>query len=216
MIQLIVFDMDGTLTDSRGIITAYANRTLAHYSRPPLPREKILCHVGYGATALLEGVMKEAGLQADVHEVFRYYDSLYNENPAYQVEPYPKVLEMLSALRDRDITRVVLSNRPHHQTLLITGAVLQGHLDQVFGQRAGIPMKPDPTALQMILKDHQRMPKECLYVGDMHFDVDVAKNAGVRSVGCCWGIGGFSQVEHADFVIENPMDLLKVVDQLNR
>ncbi|PWM41162.1 MAG: hypothetical protein DBX52_02075 [Clostridiales bacterium] len=216
MIQLIAFDMDGTLTDSRGIITAYINRTLAHYGRPPLPAGRILKHVGYGARALLEGVMQEASLQADPEELFRYYDALYRADPSYQVEPYPKIPEMLAELGARGIRRAVLSNRPHQQTLLITGAVLNGCLDEVYGQRAGIPMKPDPAGLRLLLRENGCPESGCLYVGDMHYDVEAARAAGVRSVGCSWGIGGFSQVESADFVISHPLELLDIVDQLNR
>ena len=89
---------------------------------------------------------------------------------------------------------------------------LSGLLDEVYGQREGIPMKPDPAALHTILKENGVSLEECLYVGDMHFDIDVATNAGVQSVGCAWGLGGYEQVKNADYVIENAMDLLKILE----
>lgn len=211
MIKLIAFDMDGTLTDTTRMIPAIVNKTITHYGAEPLPAERILCHVGHGARNLLLGVMQECGLQVEIDEIFAYYDSLYDEDPSPLVDTYEGIEEMLAALGEKGIRRVVLSNRPHNQTLLICNGKLKGYLDEVYGQREGIPMKPDPTALHMILKDNGVKPEECLYMGDMHFDVDVAKNAGVRSVGCVWGLGGEEQVKAADYVIRKPMELLDII-----
>ncbi len=211
MIKLIAFDMDGTLTDTTRMIPAIVNKTIAHYGKEPLPAERILCHVGHGARNLLLGVMEECGLQVDIEEIFAYYDGLYQDDPSPLVDLYDGVKEMLDTLGERGIRRVVLSNRPHNQTLQICSGKLTGYLDEVYGQREGIPMKPDPTALHMILKENGVKLEECLYMGDMHFDVDVAKNAGVRSVGCTWGLGGEEQVKNADFVIRKPMDLLAII-----
>ncbi len=211
MIKLIAFDMDGTLTDSGNLITAYANQTLAHYGKGPLPPEKIHCYVGAGAKYLLAGIFKEAGLEVTADEAYPYYDSLYNNVPPALVTAYEGVKELLAALGEKGVRRVVLSNRPHNQTCRICEAVLDGHLDEVYGQREGIPMKPDPTALHAILKENGVALEECLYVGDMHYDMDVAINAGVKSVGCVWGLGGYEQVKNADFVVEKPLDILKVL-----
>ncbi len=216
MIKLIAFDMDGTLTDTSRMIPAIVNKTLAHYAKEPLPAEKILCHVGDGARNLLLGVMGECGLQVDIEEIFGYYDSLYQEDPSPLIDLYDGTEEMLRSLGERGIRRVVLSNRPHKQTVLICGKKLPGLLDEVYGQREGIPMKPDPTALHQILKENSVALEECLYVGDMHFDVDVAKNAGVRSVGCLWGLGGEKQLENADFLIKNPLELLELIEKDER
>ncbi len=211
MIKLIAFDMDGTLTDTTRMIPAIINKTLAHYGKEPLPAERVLCHVGHGAVNLLKGVMEECGLTADMDEINAYYSSLYNEDPSPLIDLYEGIEETLAALGEKGIRRVVLSNRPHHQTTLICGKKLPGLLDEVYGQREGIPMKPDPTALHQILRENGVSLEECLYVGDMHFDIDVAKNAGVRSVGCTWGLGGESQVKNADFVLQKPLELLEII-----
>ena len=211
MIKLIAFDMDGTLTDTTRMIPAIVNKAIAHYGKAPLPAERILCHVGHGAKNLLKGVMEECGLAVDIEEINAYYASLYDEDPSPLIDLYEGTEEMLRALGERGIRRVVLSNRPHAQTVLICGKKLPDLLDEVYGQREGIPMKPDPTALHQILKENGVALEECLYMGDMHFDVDVAKNAGVRSVGCTGGLGGIEQVKSADFVIEKPLELLEII-----
>ncbi len=210
MIKLIAFDMDGTLTDSTRIITTAVNTTLGeYYNCPPLRQEQVIPHVGFGAKSLLKGICGEAGLDADIEEMFLHYDKVYSELPPELAVPYPGIREMLEALGAKGIRRVVLSNRPHNQTLRIAGSLLGDCLDEIYGQREGIPMKPDPTALHMILKENQCSLEECLYMGDMHFDINVAKNAGVRSVGCPWGFGGIEQMKEADILLEHPMDLLK-------
>ena len=143
-----------------------------------------------------------------------YYDSLFQKDPAYTVTPYDGVKEMLLGLKEKGIRRIVFSNRPHPQTLLITKATLDGYLDEVYGHREGYPKKPDPTVLNEIMKENGCTPEECLYVGDMLFDMNVAKNAGVSSVGCPWGIGGIEQVKEADYLLEKPLDLLDVVERI--
>lgn len=214
MIKLVVFDMDGTLTDTTTIIPTYVNRALMHYGAQPVPPKTVLSFVGYGGMDLLQNCIKVAGLDKTAEEIFPYYDSLFQADPAYTVTPYDGVKEMLTALKEKGIHRVVFSNRPHPQTLLITDATLSGYLDEVYGHREGFPKKPDPTVLHTIIKENNCKLDECLYVGDMTFDMEVAKNAGVRSVGCPWGIGGLEQVRNADFLIEKPLDLLKVVDSI--
>ncbi len=215
MIKLIVFDMDGTLTDTTTIIPTYVNKALMyHGAAEPVPAEKVLSFVGFGGMDLLQKCINEAKLDITPEEVFPYYDSLFQADPAYTVKPYDGVKEMLEALEAKGIRRVVFSNRPHPQTLLITDATLKGYLDEVYGHREGFPKKPDPTVLQAIMKENNCALDECLYVGDMMFDMDVAKNAGVRSVGCPWGIGGMEQVQCADYLIERPLDLLKVVESI--
>lgn len=212
MIKLIAFDMDGTLTDSGKLITTFANQVLAHYGKDPLPAKLIHSYVGAGAKYLLQGVLDEAGAKVSADEAYGYYDDLYAGVTPDLVSAYDGVKEMLAALGEKGIRRVVLSNRPHNQTCRICEVALPGLLDEVYGQREGIPMKPDPTALHTILKENGVALEECLYVGDMHFDMNVAINAGVKSVGCVWGLGGYEQVKNADYVIENAMDILKILE----
>lgn len=212
MIKLIAFDMDGTLTDSGKLIAAFANQVLAHYGKQPLSAERIHSYVGAGAKYLLQGVLKEAGSEVTAEQAYPYYDSLYADIPAGLVSAYDGIKELLTALGERGIRRVILSNRPHNQTCRICEVALAGLLDEVYGQREGIPMKPDPTALHTILKENDVAPEECLYVGDMHFDVDVAINAGVKSVGCVWGLGGYEQVKSADYVVGKATDILKILE----
>lgn len=211
MIKLIAFDMDGTLTDSGKLITTFANQVLAHYGKPPLPAKLIHSYVGAGAKYLLQGVLDEAGAKVSAEEAYAYYDELYEGVTPDLVSAYDGVKELLAALGEIGIRRVVLSNRPHNQTCRICEVALPGYLDEVYGQREGIPMKPDPTALHTILKENGVALDECLYVGDMHFDMDVAINAGVKSVGCVWGLGGYEQVKNADYVVETPLDILKTL-----
>lgn len=214
MIKLIAFDMDGTLVDSTGIITTNVNRTLAHYGYPPLPAEKILIHVGHGAINLLKGISAEAGLEADPQEMFEIYDTFYTPDKIPAAEPYEGICEMLEALGERGIRRVVLSNRPHSQTCPIVATTLPNLLDEVYGQREGIPMKPDPAALNMILEQNGCKKEECIYMGDMRFDVHVAKNASVYGVACDWGLGTKEEIADADFVISKADQLLEIIDQI--
>ena len=214
MIKLIAFDMDGTLVDSTGIITTNVNRTLAHYGFAPLPPEKILIHVGHGAINLLKGISAEAGAEIDPQEMFAVYDTFYTPDKIPAAIPYPGIEEMLEELGKRGVRRVVLSNRPHSQTCPIVASTLPSLLDEVYGQREGIPMKPDPTALKMILDANGCTEEECIYMGDMRFDVHVAKNAGVIGVACDWGLGTREEISDADFVISKAEELLKIVDEI--
>ena len=211
MVKLIAFDMDGTLTDSRKMITAFINKTIAHYGRPPLPDETILRYVGLGAKYLLHETMRESGFSAPIEEIYGYYDALYKDIPAGLVAPFPGVAELLKALGDRGIIRMVLSNRPHTQTVKVIADVLPGLVDETYGQRDGIPMKPDPAALNQILAERNVAREDCMYVGDMQYDIEHARNAGVTAVGCVWGLGKEEDLLGADHLLKKPLEILDLI-----
>ena len=103
------------------------------------------------------------------------------------VAPYPGILETLQALKEQGMQLGVLSNKPDNMAQYIVGDLFGGLIHQAHGQRAGIPTKPDPTAVLHMAADFGVDPSRVLYVGDSGVDMQTGRNAGMHPCGVLWG-----------------------------
>lgn len=213
MKKAVIFDLDGTLADTLSSITYFANEALKTYGLSPISKDRYRYLVGNGAAKLVQGMLKESGdpeLQL-YHQVSQLYNSSYDENPLFLASPYPGILDLLQQLSDHGIKTAVLSNKPHSTTVQIVRQLFpQDQISLCFGQREGIPRKPDPAGVFAILKEWNLKPEDCLYVGDTCTDMQTGHNAGITTVGVLWGFRDRAELEenHADHIIAEPSQLL--------
>lgn len=207
-----IFDLDGTLVDTLGSISYFANRALEKYGFQPIDREKYRYLVGNGAKKLVWRMLRENGSerQEDFDRVLPYYNQSYDDAPTYLAEPYPGIRELLSDLKRSGIRLGVLSNKPHSTTCQIIDALFEkGTFDIVYGQREGVPLKPDPTALLEMLRQLGAAPEECVYCGDTATDMQTGKAAGTFTVGVLWGFRDREELlkNHADAIVSSAGEL---------
>ena len=121
--------------------------------------------------------------------------------------------ETLAALKTKGIRLAVLSNKPHYATLPICHHLFDDMMDCVQGQTEGIPVKPDPTGLQFVLKTLQVSPEDCVYVGDSDVDMLTGKQGGMLTVGVSWGFREEEELRQsgADVLIHHPQELLQLL-----
>ena len=197
-VKAVIFDMDGTVANTLASIAGFGNAALKAHGFPEIETERYRQLVGNGADVLMRRMLAAAGAPGDeatVQALRKTYDELYESDPTRLVEPYPGILELLRAVRKAGVKTAVLSNKPDNMTCFIADALFPGLFDIVHGQRAGIPKKPDPTAVRALCAELGVTPEDCLYVGDSGVDMQTGANAGIVTVGVTWGFRGADELK---------------------
>ncbi len=209
--RLIVFDLDGTLVDSRADLAASANHLRAVWSLPPLPEEEVGKLVGHGLGKLVRGLLSIE----DAHEVERGMDVFrrhYREHCLDRTRLYEGVLETLASLDGRAMA--VVTNKPKSFTdQILAGLGIASRFGLVLGADSTPKRKPDPMPILVSMERLGAAPGETLVVGDSDTDVIAGKAAGARTCGVTYGIGDVAVLRaHApDHLIDRFADLLGVV-----
>ena len=211
-IHAFIFDLDGTLADTVEDIAAAVNRALVHHGAAPHPLSAFRAFVGAGAENLIARALGE-GSPLAVTDVLATYRQVYAEEMFKRSRPFPGVESLLEALVARGHPVAVLSNKPHAATVnMVEGLFGRFRLAPVFGDRPGVPRKPDPLSALEVAALLGREPAGCLFVGDTGIDMETASRAGMVGVGVTWGF----RPEELDrsgarHVVSRPEDILRLV-----
>ena len=211
--KLILFDLDGTLTDTVDNLTSCVNHVMQVFSHPEKTRDEVREAVGNGVRILLKTTLpapvSEEYLDACVAEYMRYYPEHWMD----YVKPYDGISALLDALKSRGFVLACLSNKPDAATKAICKTFFDGQIAHAFGERSGIPRKPDEKSVSSVLDELGFTREETLYVGDSEVDVKTAQNAGHFGVFCTWGFRSEAQLRAAGAqrLIHTPKELLAFV-----
>ena len=214
MKKAVIFDLDGTLSDSIASIKFSADKTLAEFGYGPFTEKQYKYFVGDGAANLIKRALAAGGDEklSCFEAAYARYREIFQEYCMYQVKPYDGIRELLAALKQRGLKIAVLSNKPHDQTIDVIDTLFgKNYFDVVQGQKEGIPIKPDPAGVFSILTELGGIqPQEILYLGDTATDMKTGKSAGAFTVGALWGFRERTELEeaHADAIISEPLALL--------
>ncbi len=213
MKKAVVFDLDGTLSDSIASIKYCADRALKPFGYGPFSEKEYMYFVGDGAANLIRRALTAAGDEKLTHfeEVFALYREYFAVDCMYKVKPYDGICRLLDELKQRDVRLAVLSNKPHAQTLDVVHTLFgRGYFDVLQGQQEGLPIKPDPAGVFEICRQLGLKGEELLYLGDTATDMRTGKGAGAFTVGALWGFRERAELEQAgaDALITHPQELL--------
>ena len=211
--NVCIFDLDGTLTDTLASLTYSVNETLKEMGLSPITAEQCRSFVGNGARVLIEKALAAVGLpdKSRLEEEMEIYGRIFDANCTYLVTPYEGVRDMLVEMKEQGMKLGVLSNKPHRQTVKVVREIFgEGMFDCVQGQQEGIARKPDPEGVYRLMDALKVSKEECLYVGDSEVDIQTGKNAGVRTIGVAWGFRTREILEAAgaEMIIDTPVELM--------
>lgn len=205
--RLLVFDLDGTLVDSKEDLARSVNHTMAALGLPVLPMRAICSFVGDGVTMLLRRAIGEE--RADrFPEARKVFLAHYREHLLDRTRPYPGVLESLAS-HGAGYRLAVLTNKPIGMThAILDGLFPPGTFREVRGGDSFATKKPDPEGLIDIMASEHASPEETLMVGDSSNDVRAGDAAGVATCGVTYGLGAHGFVQFPpDFTIDRFPDL---------
>lgn len=215
MKELIIFDLDGTLLNT---IEDLANSTNYALRKNGFPEHKIAEYnffVGNGINklferALPEGVKTKENILKIRNEFLIHYDK-HNTDAS---KPYPGIPDLLEALKQKKYMMAVASNKYHTATLKLVNHYFPNiPFIVVFGQREGIPTKPDPTIVHEIISIAKSTSAKTLYIGDSGVDIQTAQNAGVENIGVTWGFRPMEELEalKPNYIVNQAEDILELV-----
>jgi len=185
----ILFDLDGTLLNTLEDLANAVNDALDASDLPTHPVDAYRYFIGEGAKNLIKNALPPVHRTEEMIQscLARFRDN-YERTWDNTTRPYDGVPEMLTALQSRGIEFAVLSNKPNDFTRKCVEQLLPSwRFSCIFGQREGVPRKPDPAAALEIARIFQRAPADMLYVGDSGTDMQTAVAAEMFPVGALWG-----------------------------
>jgi phosphoglycolate phosphatase len=217
-IRLLVFDLDGTLIDSRLDLIHSVNAMLQHIGRPALDGHVIASYVGDGAPALVRRAIGDTNDEALFRAAMEYFLGYYRIHKLDHTTVYAGLAETLAALADpsrsnpsKGVRRqmAVLSNKPVNPSRDIVQALGLGEFFvRIYGGNSFLTKKPDPLGVQTILHETGVAADEALIIGDSSIDVLTGRNAGMWTCGVTYGFAPHSLEEvPPDVLIETPREL---------
>ncbi|NQU10471.1 HAD-IA family hydrolase [bacterium] len=215
--QAVMFDLDGTLVDSLADLANAVNHALITLGCPTHPLAAYRQFVGDGARALCVRALP-ADREDLVEETVRLMREHYEAHWSDLTHPYPGILALVGALRQRGLRLAVLSNKPDGFTKQIVTRYFPGEpFHAVRGQLSHLPLKPDPTTARQIAAELGVPPGQWLYLGDTNTDMRTAHAAGMHAVGVLWGFRDRAELEDsgAADILTEPGELLGLLDSQN-
>lgn len=211
MKKLVIFDLDGTLLNTIADLANSTNYALKVLGYPIHEPDKYNFMVGNGINKLFERALPDGEkIEENVLRVRQEFVPYYDQHNADKSRPYPGVTELLETLQTAGMQLAVASNKYQAATeKLIAHYFPNIKFTAVFGQREGIPVKPDPIIVKEILQIAKVQEEETLYVGDSGVDMQTAINAGVTSCGVTWGFRPRTELEsfHPDHIVDNAEEI---------
>ncbi len=193
-----MFDLDGTLIDSRRDLADSANEMLAGYGAAPLDDDRIVSMVGCGAPTLVKRVMTAAEVEAPVEDALARFLAAYDARLTHHTRAYDGIPGLLDEVQSRGTAMALLTNKPLDQSMRILDAFgLSRHFQWAVGGDGPWPRKPKPDGIRFLMREAGAAASETVLIGDSTIDLQTARNAGVRICLARYGFG-FADVPQAD------------------
>jgi phosphoglycolate phosphatase len=215
-IRLLIFDLDGTLIDSRIDLANSVNAMLRQYDRHELPMEVIATYVGDGAPTLVRRALGDPEDETFLQQALAFFLAYYREHKLDNTQLYRGIREALTALARNSVGAprklAILSNKPVNPSRQIVQALgLADFFGQIYGGNSFSTKKPDPLGAQTLLEENGCRGDETLLIGDTDIDVLTARNAGLWSCGVNYGFAPHTlETAPPDILLDHPSELAQL------
>ena len=211
--EAVIFDLDGTIIDTIDGIGYAANLALKKFGYKPCDRAFYVSAIGNGARALIaKAIGPDSADETLVTKVLEYFLNEYENHWEVNLKVYDGMIELIDQLLKKGIKIGVNTNKPN----AIAQKIVRSFFDdekiiEIVGSQKAFPNKPNPTGTLQTLEHIQANPEKSFYIGDSIVDIQTAKNAGMPCIICTWGYGDPKEFTDADFIVNHPSEILKLV-----
>jgi phosphoglycolate phosphatase len=215
--DLVIFDLDGTLIDSKRDLACAVNAARANSGMEPLEDELVFSYVGEGAPVLIRRALGPGATGDQVQSALAFFLAYYNDHMIDFTVLYPGVSETLERLAEAGVKMAVLTNKPVRLSRAIVDALgISRFFDRVYGGNSFEQKKPHPVGIATLMDDYGAAAGRTMMVGDSAVDIRTARNANVMSCGVTYGFQPdtltaeppdllFDRIEQlADWIIDRP------------
>ncbi len=216
--KAVIFDLDGTLVDSLDDIAYSANNALSMHGFNCHPTQAYRYFVGNGVRHMIKSAAPQDTGDEVIDAVLQDFRKIYNNNYINKTKPYDNIIQLLNKLQEMAVKMAVISNKLHKPTKEIVEKVIgEKYFQLVFGEREGIPRKPDPAALLEAAAIMGVKPSEAIYLGDSGSDMLCARNADMLAAGALWGFREKEELVEAgcQVLFLQPLDLIEFMNKSN-
>lgn len=214
MIQLMIFDLDGTLLNTIEDISISLNKSLKQYNLPTHEIKEVFQMVGNGVDLLI----KRAVFPYDefFDDVKKFYLNDYNKNCGNNTKPYDGIHGVIDYLKTNNIKVAVLSNKPHVDTITVMEKYFKNTFDYVIGKKDNNRIKPySDGVIEVMNYFNIKNNNNVIFIGDSEVDVETGKNAKIKTIGCSWGFRNKEQLAGANWIVDNPKEIISIIEGLN-
>ena len=209
MVQAVVFDMDGTILNTLDDLAESANLTLSYFGYNQRTVDEIRSFVGNGVRLLFERALPENTDSETVEKCVDFFKKQYAQNMYNHTAPYDGIKKILKKLKSEGLKIAVVSNKFDLAVKELSKKYFEDLIDVSIGQADDVPQKPAPNGVFKAMKEIGA--SSAVYVGDSDVDVETAKNANLTSVGVTWGFRDRENLKGADYIIDSPEELTKII-----
>ena len=193
--EAVIFDLDGTLTDTLEDLKNSVNFALRHFGFPERSLEEVKSFVGNGVKRLIDLSVPENTSEEVSAECLSVFKAHYKENSLVKTKPYDGIIPMLERLKKEGIKTAVVTNKMQEAAVDIVNLFFSGLIDVTVGQVDGVAQKPQPDGIYYALEKLCVSKENAVYVGDSEVDCLTARNAGIPCIGVSWGFRERSVLE---------------------
>jgi phosphoglycolate phosphatase len=211
-VRALIFDLDGTLIDSKRDLIHSVNAMLRQMGRAQLADETISGYIGRGAPQLVAQALGNGTPEEEQNQALKFFLGYYEEHKMDTTRAYPGVSKTLEELAG--LPMAVLTNKPARISVRILNEMgLAKYFMAIYGGNSFETKKPDPLGAMTILRELGASPGEAMLVGDSEVDVQTARNAGTLAAAVNYGFGVHDRAAHpADIYLDNFTDLIELVE----
>ena len=214
MIELAIFDLDGTLLNTIEDISVSLNKSLKYNGLPTHSLETVLKMVGNGVDILIQRAVNPYFDKFD--DVKKYYLDDYNKNCGINTKPYPGINEMIKSLKSMGIKIAVLSNKPHKDTVTVMDTYFKGVFDYAIGKKDCNRIKPHSDGVIEVMNYlNVKNNNKVVYIGDSEVDVQTGINSKLKTIDCTWGFRTRDDLKGADYIIDKASEIVNVIKEIN-